>query len=386
MDPYSILYHLGEDRESYGGATNPPIHQSSNFTLPTVAALRERLTKEFDEPFYTRGYNPTVAVLREKIAALEGAEDALVFSSGSGAIAATVMSIVKGGDHVICVEQPYTWTNHLFNHLLKDYGVETTMVDGRDVNNFSAAIQPNTKLIYLESPNSITFELQDIKAVSDLAREKGIITILDNSYSSPIFQQPLALGIDFVCHSASKYLSGHSDVVAGIVCGSKEKIRSIFTSEFMCLGANISPFDAAMMIKGIRTLPLRMERTAKNAVKVAAFLENHPKINKLNWPFATSFAQKHLAHEQMTGCGGLMSIEINAENFDGIERFCDALKYFMLACSWGGFESLQFPMCSFAPNKESYAGKYPWNLVRLYVGLEDPEELLKDLDHALEKV
>jgi cystathionine beta-lyase/cystathionine gamma-synthase len=386
MDISFIINHLGENRDEYLGAVNPPIHQTSNFRAKNVKELRNKIQHEFDIPFYTRGHNPTVAIVRKKIAALEGTEDCLLFSSGSAAIAAAVMNVVKSGDHVICVEKPYGWTNFLLNQLLVNYGVTTTMVDGREIGNFKKAIQPNTKLILLESPNTMTFELQDIEAVSKLAKEHKIATILDNSYSTPLFQQPAAWGVDMICHSATKYFSGHSDIVGGVVCASGERIRSIFKSEFMCLGASPSPHDAAALLKGLRTLQLRVEQTARNAAKVAFFLEYHNKVKKLHWPFANSFAQKELAKKQMSNCGSLMSIELDVLGFEEVEKFCDALKYFLLATSWGGYESLAYPICAFSASKETHAHHLPWNLVRLYVGLEDAEVLIADLDQALDKI
>lgn len=386
MDISFIINHLGEEREKYDGSVNPPIFQTSNFAVSTVDEFRNRIQSEFESPFYTRGHNPTVAVLRKKIAALEGTQDALIFSSGSGAIAAAVMNIVKSGDHVVCVQKPYGWTIFLLNQLLVNYGVTTTMVDGRDPENFRNAIQPNTKLFFMETPNTMTFELQDIEAVCKIAKKNNIVTILDNSYSTPLFQQPAALGVDMICHSATKYVSGHSDVVGGIICGTTERIKSIFKSEFMCLGANISPHDASLLIKGLRTLPVRLDQTARTAAKVAFYLESHPKVKKAHWPFLNSFPQVDLAKKQMSNCGGLMSIELDVADFSGVEKFCNSLKYFLMATSWGGFESLIFPICAFSKNKETHAHHLPWNLVRLYIGLEEPELLISDLNQALGKI
>jgi len=386
MDISYIINHLGEERKNYEGSVNPPIFQTSNFAVSTVEELRYKVSHEFESPFYTRGNNPTTTILRKKIAALEGTEDALIFSSGSAAIAAAVMNVVKNGDHVVCVQKPYGWTNYLLNHLLVQYGVTTTMIDGRDPENFRNAIQPNTKLFFLETPNTMTFELQDIQKVCEMASEHKILTILDNSYSSPLFQQPAALGVDIVCHSATKYFSGHSDIVGGIVCSTTERIKSIFKSEFMCLGANISPHDAAAILKGLRTLPIRLEQSARTASKVAFFLEYHNKVKKIHWPYANSFPQKELAKTQMKNCGGLMSIELDVEDFSGVEKFCNSLKHFLIATSWGGFESLVFPICAFSADKKSHAHHLPWNLVRIYIGLEDAELLISDLDQALEKI
>lgn len=385
MDISYILNHLGEEREEYYGAVAPPVFQTSNFCFKTVAEMREKLKRELETPFYSRGFNPTVSVLRKKVAALEQAEDALVFSSGSAAVAAAVMSVVKAGDHVVCVEKPYSWTNNLLTKYLSKYGVTTTFVDGKELINFVNAIQPNTKLIYLESPNSLTFEMQDIEAVAILARSKNICTIIDNSYNSPINQQPITLGIDMVIHSATKYLNGHSDVVAGVVCGTKERIMKMMAEEYMTIGGIISAQDAALIVRGLRTLELRVNRSAETTEKIISFLENHPKIKQINYPFLSTNPQLNLAKKQMKRGGALFSIVLNAEKIEQIETFCDNLKRFLMATSWGGYESLIFPICALGASK-SFENPLPWNLVRLYIGLEDADLLIEDLKQALDKV
>lgn len=381
-----ILNHLGEEREKYFGSVSPPIFQSSNFCFATVAEMREALKNEDSVPFYTRGVNPTVTILREKVAALESAEDALIFGSGSAAMAAAVMSSVKGKEHVICVKKPYSWTNKLLNKLLVQYGVETTMVDGTDIENFRSAIKPNTKLIILESPNSVTFEMQDIRAVAALAKQHNITTIIDNSYATPIFQRPIEMGIDMTVHSASKYFGGHSDIVAGVLTGSKKKIAEIFQSEFMTLGGIISPNDAWLMLLGLRTLKIRVERTNATAAKVVEFMENHPKVDKVFFPFSKSNPQYELAKSQMSGTGGMFSAQLKAKDIASVEAFCNSLKRFLLACSWGGHESLIFPTCTLYDSQNYGATELPWNHIRFYVGLEEPEEIIEDLRQALEKI
>lgn len=385
MDNSFILNHLGEDRDEYYGSVAPPIFQTTNFCFKTVAEMRQKLTKELETPFYTRGYNPTVATLRKKLAALEKAEDALVFSSGSAAVAAAVMSVVKGGDHVVCVQKPYSWTNNLLSKYLVKYGVTHTFVSGGEAADFEKAIQPNTNLIYLESPNSLTFELQNIKAIAKLAKSKNITTIIDNSYNSPINQNPITMGIDLVLHSGSKYINGHSDVVCGIVCGSKERIMKMMAEEYMTIGSCISPQDAGLILRGLRTIELRVNQSAKSAQKVSDFLEKHPKIKQLNYPFSSKNPQLELAKKQMKQGGGLLSIMIDAKDEAGVERFCDNLKRFIMATSWGGYESLSFPLCALAASK-SFENPLPWNMVRLYVGLEDADLLIEDLKQALDKV
>lgn len=384
MDIPGILNFLGEEHEDYFHAIAPPIIQSSNFCYPTVKALREAVQNEFTSPFYTRGYNPTVAILRKKLAALEHADDALVFASGTAAIVASVMSVVKAGDHAVCVQKPYSWTNALFNKYLSEYGVTATMVDGTEVANIEKAIKPNTKLIYLETPNSITFELQDIAAVSKIAKPKGIAIVVDNSYSSPICQNPIKLGADLVLHSASKYIGGHSDVVAGVVCGSKERIRSMFEKEYMNLGGIISPNDAWLMIRSIRTLEIRVNKSAEVTQKVVDALEGHPKIEKIYYPFSKNNPQLALAKKQMKSGTGLFSILVKADE-KGMERFADNLKRFRMACSWGGYESLCYPFCAM-PEEGRKMSNLPVNLVRFYVGLDEAELVIKDITDSLEKV
>ena len=378
-----IINHLGEERERYFNAVSPPVIQSSNFCFPTVEAMRTALQAEFENPIYTRGVNPTVTILRKKIAALEHAEDALVFSSGCAAISSAILPNVSNGDHIICVRKPYVWTDILLNEMLVRFGVETTMVDGRDTANFEKSIRPNTRLIYLESPNSLTFEIQDLAAVAAIAKKHHILTICDNSYNTPLHQLPLDMGIDLVVHSATKFLAGHSDVVAGVVAGKETMIRKIFMEGMMVLGWNPSPHDAWLMIRGLRTLPVRMKQSAESATQLTSFLETHPKVEKVIWPFLPSHEQYSLAKKQMSGCSSLFSVLLKAQGPDAIDAFCERLQLFLLAVSWGGFESLVFPATAMNVPGSNEAKDVPWNLVRFYIGLEEAEELEEDLRQAL---
>lgn len=380
-----LLNHLGEDRELGYDAVVPPIVQSGNFTYPTVAAMRATVQQEMERPLYTRGFNPTVGILRKKIAALEHAEDALVFSSGSAAIAAAVLSFVKAGDHIVCVHKPYSWTKKLLVELLERFNVSHTFVDGTDAENYRRAIKPNTTFFITESPNSLTFELQDLRAVAAIAKAHGIITLCDNSYSSPLFQNPIDLGIDLVAHSATKYLNGHSDVVAGVLAGSATHIRQVMSKEFMTLGAIPSPHDAWLLIRGLRTLELRVNRSADSAALVARFLEDHPRIKRVHWPGLASHPQHDLAMKQMRRVAGLLTILLEAPDEATVERFCDHLKRFLMAVSWGGYESLQWPVCALK-GPSGYYTDLPFTMVRLYIGLEDPALLIADLQQALDRM
>jgi cystathionine beta-lyase/cystathionine gamma-synthase len=384
-DLSDILNHLGEDREAGFHAVVPPIVQSGNFTYPTVAALRATIQHEFERPLYTRGHNPTVATVRRKLAALEHAEDALLFSSGSAAIAAAVIAFVKADEHVVCVAKPYSWTKKLLQDLLSRFRVESTFVDGTDAENYRRAIRPDTRLFILESPNSMTFEMQDLAAVAAIAKANGILTLCDNSYSGPLFQNPIDHGIDLVAHSGTKHLNGHSDVLCGVLAGSTAHMRQVMAGEFMTLGAAPSPHDAWLLMRGLRTLEVRMQRSADSAQRVAEHLLVHPKVKAVLWPFLDGHPQQELAKRQMRRCAGLMSIRLNAPDIAAVERFSDTLERFLLAVSWGGYESLQYPVCA-AAGPSGYQGELPWDLVRIHVGLEDPEVLIADLDRALQAV
>lgn len=385
MDTHEIINHLGEERGDYLNAVSPPIFQNSIFCFDTVDDMRQGLKHEMETPFYTRGYNPTVAVVRKKLAALEKAEDCILFGSGSAAIAAAVMHCVKGGEHIVSVAKPYSWTKTLMSDLLAKYGVECTLVDGTDPTNFEAAIRENTKLIYLESPNSLTFEMQDLKAVAELAKSKGIKTICDNSYATPLNQNPIALGVDIVVHSASKFIGGHSDVVAGVLCSSSKIVDEILSKEFMTLGGILSPNDAWLLNRGLRTLEVRTDRVRENSFKVFEYLKGHDKVERILFPFDPDHPQYELASRQMKPCGGLMTIYLRTDEVAKVEAFCNALDLFLIACSWGGFESLQFPMCALGDSR-NYQHELPVNMVRLYIGLEQPDDLIANLDQALAKV
>ncbi len=386
MDLSYILNHLGEEREHYFGAVSPPIIQSSNFALRYVAHLREAMLQEFDHHLYTRGNNPTVAILRKKTAALEGTEDALITSSGAAAMATTLLGLVRQGDHVVCVQNPYSWTKHLLDQFLPQFGVTATFVDATHLAQIEAALQPNTSVLFLESPNTMTFGLQDLKACAALAKAHDLVTCIDNSCSSPLFQQPAALGIDLVMHSATKYLNGHSDVVAGVICGSRHLIQQIFDRAYMVLGPIISPSDAALVIRGLRTLPLRMARSQESAAIIADRLAGHPAVQKVIHPWREDFPQRDLARQQMSGTGGLFSILLHTTDQQAIFHFVESLQSFLLAVSWGGHESLIFPVAAVhnLPGRDN--PPFPINLVRLYIGLEDPEYLWADLERGLSRL
>jgi len=381
-----ILNELGEDREHYFNAVSPPIIQTSNFTFKKVDDLGRRLEDEMSGYLYSRGLNPTVEILRKKLAAIDGAEDCLVFNSGASAIFAGVLANVKAGDHIVSVRSPYTWAQRMFDVVLPRFNVSTTYVDGTKIENWAQASQPNPTLYYLESPNSWTFALQDINAVVALARSKGIITAIDNSYCTPLQQNVIEMGVDLAIQTATKYISGHSDTLGGVLSGSRNMIKRIFDSEYLNIGSGIQPFNAWLLIRGLRTLPLRLSRINQSTAQLINFLKQHSKIENIIFPFDASFPQYELAKQQMKGAGGLVTFIIKAKSREKIVEFCESLTHFMMAVSWGGHESLILPQCASVKASEFDSNNEEHRSVRMYVGLEDPSYLIADLEQALSKI
>ncbi|MEO6540024.1 MAG: PLP-dependent aspartate aminotransferase family protein [Ferruginibacter sp.] len=386
MDLSYILNEFAEERENYFNAVSPPIMQTSNFVFNTVDEMRKAFADEYSTFLYSRGKNPTVEILKKKLAALDGAEDCLVFNSGAAAIFVAVLANVKAGDHIVSVDKPYTWAQKMFDNILPRFGVTTTYIDGRDIEYFERAILPNTTVIYLESPNSWDYALQDLKAVAELAKAENITTIIDNSYCSPLYQKPIEMGIDLSLQTATKYISGHSDTLGGVLSGSAVMMERIFNSEYMTVGSGISPFNAWLLIRGLRTLPARLDRITASTKKVIGFLKQHPKVESLLFPLDESFPQYELAKEQMGGACGLLTFIIKASHIQQIEKFCEDLQHIFMAVSWGGHESLVIPKCSSLQPSEFNAANREHRMIRLYVGLEDPEYIIKDLGQAFDKM
>lgn len=386
MDISYIINELGEERDQYFNAVAPPIIQTSNFVFNKVEHMRRLFEDEYTGYIYSRGLNPTVDILRKKLAALDEAEDCLVLNSGSSAIYAAVMANVKSGDHIVSVNKPYTWAQKLFNAILPRFGVTTTYVDGTQVQNFEKAILPNTTIIYLETPNSWNLDLQDLEAIAALAKAKGILTICDNSYCSPLYQKPLALGIDICLQSATKYIGGHSDVVAGVLTGTQAMMKKIFENEFCTAGTGISPFNAWLLIRGLRTLPIRLQKITDNTKQVLNFLKNHPKVDGVIFPHDETFAQYGLAKRQMSGACGLLSFYVKVDRIEDIVTFCESLRHVLMAVSWGGYESLIIPGCASVDPLQYDITKKSQRMLRLYVGQEEPEYIINDLSQALNNI
>lgn len=361
-------------------AVVPPIVQTSLFTFSSYDEMAATYRGEKVRPTYTRGLNPTVRFFEEMLAKLEGTEDALGFASGMAAISATIISFVSPGDRVVCVRHVYPDTYRLFGTLLKRFGVETVFVDGTDLDAVAAAL-PGAKLFYLESPTSWVMETHDVRALAALARQHGVRTVIDNSWASPIFQQPAKLGVDLVLHSASKYLGGHSDVVAGVVAGPKALLAEIRAAAYPYLGGKLSPFDAWLLIRGMRTLPARMKAHEASALSVAARLKAHPAVEKVCHPGLGNKLPPGLS-----GTSGLFSF-IFREGVN-VRAFADSLRLFKLGVSWGGHESLVVPgevvLAQAAKPNSAVDFAISPRSVRLHVGLEGADALWSDLEQAID--
>lgn len=389
MNIETLLAH--DDERNPNGAVVPPIFQNSLFTFENWDSIDQAFDNRLESFIYSRGKNPTVKLVEQKLAALAGGEKAQLFPSGMGAISAAVLHCVKSGGHVIAIKNLYGPANNFLTSYLKPkFDIEVTFVEGKDVADFEQVIQQNTSLIYLESPSSAVFSLQDIAAVCKVAKDKGIKTIIDNTWASPVYQKPLAMGVDLEIHSCSKYIGGHSDVVAGVVIGKAESIDAISLQEYEWIGAKMAPFEAWLLLRSLRTLPVRMKQHQENALAVASFLENHPKIELLRYPGAKAFDQKELAQNQMTGLTGLMSFKIKSNDIGKVKAFVNELNLFQIGVSWGGHESLIYaPAISYLKelSPEQFEGLgISLGDMRISVGLENKEDLIEDLENALQAV
>ncbi|HSI71992.1 MAG TPA: PLP-dependent aspartate aminotransferase family protein [Fimbriimonas sp.] len=375
----TMLAHYGEE-EKLKGAVTPPIFQNSLFVFPTMEELLEAM---YDTPagpphHYSRVGNPTTALAEKKIAKLEGAEACKLFGTGMGAISAAVISCVKAGSHVIAADTCYGPVRDFVSKYLDRFGVTYTWVDGRCPEEFFDAIRPETSLIYLESPSSLVFRLQDIEAVAKFARQKGIATIMDNTYNTPLHMQPLSVGVDMVVHSGTKYFGGHSDITAGAVATSNERANKMIRGEIAYFGAILHPFSAWLLNRGLRTLPLRLKRHEETANTIAAWLDDRPEIDVVHHLGLPSYPQRDLMRKMMTGTGGLFSFEPKVQDEAKVMAFANSLKLFQRGISWGGHESLVVALkCQPLGYTEER-----W-IVRLFCGLEDAPDLIRDLDQAL---
>lgn len=367
--------------EAYGdadGSITPPIVQSSLFTFDSYEAFEDRMAGRSDKAIYTRVQNPTVAAFETAVARAEGSEAGVAFASGMGGISATMLALVKPGDRIACVTHVYPDTYRLFERILKPFGVETTY---HPVTEFESNpdLLKGVAVAYLESPNSLMFETLNLSTVSVHAKRHGCVTVIDNSWATPVFQRPLEHGIDISLHSASKYISGHSDTVAGVVLSYTHIIDRIRDLTLPLLGAKLAPFEAFLLMRGLRTLVPRMHRHQQSTDILIKRLASHDGVTQVHTPEVDSA-------KGILGRSGLFSVQFN-DSVD-IRRLCNHLKLFKLGVSWGGFESLALPaavaIAQASAENSMQRFKVPKNLVRISVGLEGVDDLWRDLSSAID--
>ncbi|MEC9489232.1 MAG: aminotransferase class I/II-fold pyridoxal phosphate-dependent enzyme [Halanaerobium sp.] len=389
LDFSTRTVHAGQEPCPHTGALNPPIYQTATFAFPDVETGVRRFTGEEQGYIYTRLGNPTQEILEKKMADLEGGEDALATASGMGAISALIMSQVREGEHIVASRALYGSTHAFLRRYLVKYGVETTFVEPSSIDNFRAAIREETKLIYVETPVNPTLQIVDLAAVARLGKEMGITTAVDNTFMSPYLQRPLELGFDYVVHSATKYIGGHGDVVAGIIVGPGVGISRIREGELKELGAVISPFNAWLLLRGLKTLAIRMDRICHNAQEIAEYLQDHPLIARVNYPGLPAHPDHQLAQRQADGFGGMISFELEG-GLEAGKVLMNAVGLCHLAVSLGDVDTLiQHPasMTHFnVSRKERAAMGITDGLVRLSVGIEAAVDIIADLDQALVRV
>lgn len=371
--------HAGQAPDPSTGAIMTPVYLTSTYVQESPG-----VHKGWE---YTRTHNPTRSAYEKCLASLESGKHGFAFASGCAATT-TVMHLLKGGDHVIAMDDMYGGTFRLFDKILKHDGMEFSFVDLTKVENFEKAVKPNTKLVWLETPTNPTLKLVDIKKIAAIAKSKGILVAVDNTFMSPYFQRPLELGADIVVHSATKYIGGHSDIVSGIAVVSRDDLAERMAFLSNGIGATLSPFDSFMCLRSLKTLPLRMKAHQTNAMAVAKFLESHPKVEKVLYPGLESHPQHALAKEQMHGYGGMITFYIKG-GLDSARKFLENVNVFSLAESLGGVESLiEHPAImthASVPAETRKVLGIDDSLIRLSVGVEDLEDLLADLKAAFDK-
>jgi len=379
--------HAGEPRRKYADSLTTPIIQTSTFTFKNSKHI-EDFTKKGKEHFeYGRYGNPTAQIAEKRLADLEGAEDCVVFTSGMSAITTTILTLVQSGDHIVITDDSYKKTLEFCRSYLKQFGVECTIVPFGDYKVLEKAVKKNTRFIFSESPTNPYLNIFDLVKIKKIADKYNVLTLIDSTFATPLNQRPIEFGMDLVLQSATKYLGGHNDILAGAVLGKKElvdKIRNLHKS----MGGLIDPHCCYLLLRGLKTFPLRVKKQNEIALKVAEFLENHPRIKKVYYPFLKSHRQYKVAKEQMAGGGGVVTFDIKG-NLNTAKRFLDALKLCYIGPSLGGVETLitHPALVSYYDytRKERYKLGITDTLFRLAVGIEDVEDIINDLERGLKQ-
>jgi len=381
----TLCVHAGSSKDELGSVITP-IYQTSTFKFKN-AEHGAKLFKGEEKGFiYTRLGNPTIEAMEEAVAELEGGYKAIGCASGMAAVHTLIAGMLRAGDHLVSSDSVYGATSVLLSSIMPQFGIETTFVDSSDIEQVKNAIKPNTRMIYIETPGNPTLAITDLTAVGKIAKEKNLYFAVDNTFMSPVLQKPFEFGADFIIHSMTKYLNGHADVVAGIIIVNNQEHYAKLRKMSNHFGGVIDPFNSFLVHRGLKTLNLRVMRQQENAQQVAEFLENHPKIENIQFPGLPSHPQYELAQKQQKGSGSMISIDLKGGYEAGV-KLMNNVKLFQLAVSLGGVESLiQHPasMTHAGMDKESrLKAKITDGLVRLSIGIEDPEDLIEDLKQAL---
>lgn len=382
-----ILERTGENEKLYLNAVTPPVFMNSLHVFDTFEEYHDVNVFEKDQFYYGRASNPTTSIAERKIAQLEHGARAVMFSSGMAAASAAILATCKTGSHIICMIDVYQPVKRFLNeYCIPCLNMQVSYVKGTDIQEIEASIQENTSLIILESPATFIFTVVDLEKVAQIAKKYKVKTYMDNTYCTPLFQKPLDFGIDIVMHTLTKYLGGHSDILGGVLVSKDEELMRKIMNQFReWLGGVIGPMEAWLAIRGMRTLKVRLEQHQKTAQAVAEFLESHPKVKKVYYPGLKSHPQYDLIQKQQKGSSGLLSLELCRSPETALE-FVDALQLFRKGCSWGGFESLAMVPLYYASQEELDFLKIGRGLIRMHCGLEGTENLIADIQRALDLV
>ena len=383
--PETAAVRGAADFEKKNAPVTPPIYQTSTFE---VTDNDEQIRVTTTDRYYTRWGNPTITLAEQTLAALERTDSSLVFASGMGAITTTILALLKAGDHIVAQRDIYGGVTKFFSQWLPKLGIQTTFVDTNEYEQHARAIRPNTKLLYVESPTNPSLRIVDMKKTAALAKQHGLISMIDSTFGTPINQRPTEYGFDLIMHSGTKYLSGHADLTCGVISGRRDLIEQIGETR-KTLGNCMDPHAAWLLIRGMKTLAVRVAQHNENALRVAEFLEQHAKVRKVHYPFLKSHPQNAIAREQMSGGSGMVTFEVEGTGEDA-RRVSEAMRVFTLATSLGGVESLvSIPVLTshamISAEQRSEMGVTE-QMVRLSVGIEAVEDLIEDLDRALQAI
>lgn len=386
----TMAIHAGMEGKHANNALNPPIYQTSTFVFDDIDHVERVMSFESDDYVYTRGNNPTLRLFENRMAALEEGKGAVAFSSGMAAISSVLFSLLKPGDNVIVHKTLYGSSFNVATNLLPQYGVDCKIADLRDLEELKDLIDDNTRVIYFETPSNPSLTILDIKAISQLARERDVRVVVDNTFATPYFQRPLSLGADVVVHSATKYICGHGDVVGGVAIAKDLDYIHYLKFDYMCeFGGVMSPFNAWLLLRGLKTLSVRMREHEKNAIRVAEFLKEHPRVREVYYPGLEDFEGHELAKEQMEGFGAMISFEVDG-SLEDAKKVVNSVKLAQLAVSLGDCETLiELPAAMTHrgyPTEELSKFGLTESMIRISVGLEHYEDIIRDLDEALSQL